>query len=286
MTDWCSTYLDTFLRERDENDLVHATMNTMGARTGRQSVTNPPLQTIPAKGSDGTIRKCVAPYSDNEVLFSVDYAQMEPCVTAHFAEDQDLIEALTRGEDMYRYCATMIHGAEMAEEVRPKYKIAFLAKMYGSGDEGIATTLGISVAEVGGMMSNLKSRFPKLFQLMEQVEQRGKYRLATEGQAYVTTSGGRRVVGDDDSIYALTNYLIQGSAADIMKDGILAVANAGLEEHMIVTVHDEILFSFPKETAAYNALTAQEAMQDLTGFRVPLRCDVTGPLTRWGDAYL
>jgi len=285
ITDWCSTYLRPFLRERDDNDRVHANINTMGARTGRKSVTSPPLQTLPSKGSGGVIRNCILPYTDKEVIYSVDYAQMEPCITAHYSNDEALIAAICRGEDMYLYCATVIHGPDKAEELRPKYKVVLLSKLYGAGDEGIAAKLGVPVAEVTGLMNNLKARFPKLFLLMDSIEHQAKVRLAVEGRAYVTTSGGRQVVGDEDTLYALTNYLIQGSAADIMKDGIIAVACAGLSDNIMVPVHDEILFSFPKETAAAQAAIAQEAMQDLTGFKVPLRCDVTGPLSRWGEAY-
>lgn len=285
INDWCSTYLDTFLRDRDGDDRVHASINTMGARTGRMSITNPPLQTIPSKTGNGVIRSCVVPYATDEVLVSVDYAQMEPCITAHYADDPELIAAIQRGEDLYTYCATVIHGEADAAGLRPKYKVVLLSKLYGAGNEGIALKLGVSVAEVDNLMDNLKTRFPKLFLLMDQIERVGKLRLAQGGRAYVTTSGGRDVVADPDSIYALTNYLIQGSAADIMKDGTIAVACAGLAEHIIVPVHDEILFSFPKAEAAHMTDVAVEAMQDLTGFKVPLRCDASEPLTRWGDAY-
>jgi hypothetical protein len=46
------SYTDQMLRERDENDRVHPSINTLGARTARMSVSNPPLQQLPTKNRE------------------------------------------------------------------------------------------------------------------------------------------------------------------------------------------------------------------------------------------
>jgi DNA polymerase-1 len=286
LNDWCSTYLDTFLRDRDAEDRVHASINTMGARTGRMSITNPPLQTLPSK--EASIRNCIIPYNEDEVLYAIDFSQIEMRMLAHYSGDDALIAAV-EAEDLHRFCASLAYGVDEADVTDLQRKIAKntnFARVYGAGPQKIADTAGVPLAQIQGYMDAFDSRFPDVSKFMNSVTFEGKRRLATEGQAYITTSGGRRVVGDPDKVFALTNYVLQGSACDVFKQAIVSVDSTdGLRGTIVGPIHDELLFSFPKATAEAQAQAALDAMQDLTGFRVPMRCEVTGPLTRWGSAY-
>ena len=286
INDWCSTYLDTFLRDRDSDDRVHASINTMGARTGRMSITNPPLQTLPSK--EASIRNCIIPYNEGEVLYAIDFSQIEMRMLAHYSGDDALIAAV-EAEDLHRFCASLAYGVSETEVTDLQRKIAKntnFARVYGAGPQKIADTAGVPLAQIQGYIDAFDSRFPDVSKFMDAVTHKAKYRLASEGQAYVTTSGGRKAVGEPDKLYALTNACLQGSAADVFKQAIVSVDSTdGLRDTIVGPIHDELLFSFPKETAEAQAATALDAMQDLTGFRVPMRCEVTGPLTRWGDAY-
>lgn len=282
---WCSTYLERFLQDRDADDRLHPNIQTLAARTGRMSIRNPALQTLPSK--EASIRNCVIP-SEGSVLYAIDFSQIEMRMMAHFSGDPGLSDAL-RSEDLHAFCASLAYNVPLASVSKAQRSIAKntnFARLYGAGPARIAQTAGVPVEDVKGYMTAFDSRFPGVSAFIDGVQRTAKIRLADEGEPYVQTSGGRRLTGDPDKIYALTNYLIQGSAADVFKSAVIAVDNAGLGEFIVCPIHDEILFDFPKGEAEHLAKEAQTAMEDHTSFSVPLVCEVTGPLNRWGEAYL
>jgi DNA polymerase-1 len=281
LTKWTSTYLDTFLTRRDTNDHVHASINTFRARTGRMSITGPPLQTLP-RGSE--IRNCVIP-DDGHSIWSIDYANMELRVFAHDSGDEGLISAFQAGEDIHTYSAAQAYGVEKDEvspEQRQTAKNTNFARIYGAGPAKIATTAGTTEAEIRGYIRSFDARFPRAPLFMRELERTAKMRAALEGEPYIITTGGRRVPQTMDKIYALLNYRIQGSCADMFKDAIIRLDRAGLGDRIIVPVHDEVLFQFPEgDEGAEMAHEAHEVMEDRDSLAVPLTCDVAGPMPRW-----
>lgn len=284
LTKWNSTYLQRFLKDRDDEDRVHCEVDTLGARTGRMSIRRPALQTLPS--GDATIRNCVLAEEGHE-LWAIDFSQIEMRMLAHFSGDPNLVAALEQ-EDLHRFCASLAYGVS-PEEVTPLQRKAAkgtnFARLYGAGPDTIALSAGVPVEEIKAYIDGFDARFPGVPRFTDGVELEAKRRLASEGVPYVVTSGGRKVPGEPDKLYAMTNYLLQGSAADVFKAAVVAVDSIGLGDYVVVPVHDELLFSFPKGEGCYLAQQAKDAMEDLTNFRVPLTCEVTGPLSRWGDAY-
>lgn len=276
---WCSTYLERFLRD---GPVLHPEINTLGARTGRMTVRNPGLHTLPSK--EASIRNCVVP-RDGSVLCAIDYRQMEPRLTASYANDENLISAFLADEDLYTYCAEQVYGAGNGNEYRGVFKAVMLARAYGAGPAKMASTAGVSEDQIQAVIDGLDRRFPDLARFFSDVQHQAKVRLALDGEPYVVSHGGRRVVGEADKIYAMVNALIQASSADVFKEGIVAVDAAGLGDRVVLPIHDELLFDFPKKEADEMGRAAQEAMEDHTSFRVPMICEVTNNLTRWGDAY-
>ena len=70
-----------------------------------------------------------------------------------------------------------------------------------------------------------------------------------------------------------------------MKQAIVRLDRAGLSDSIVVPVHDEVVFSFPRGEGAELAADAAELMTD-NDWRIPLTVDVTGPLTNWGESYV
>jgi DNA polymerase-1 len=122
-----------------------------------------------------------------------------------------------------------------------------------------------------------------LFQ--KKVEDVGMRRLRSEGQGYVNTWTGRRLPCDEDRVYTLTNYLIQGGAAEVFKSNLVKLDQADLTELLIVPVHDEIVLNAPRESAAEIQQIVRECMTTTEGWAVPLTADVDGPLENWGQKY-
>jgi len=89
------TYFLNFI-EDNENGLLHPSIMTMGARTGRMSIRNPALQTLP-KGSD-TVRRAFLPKDDDSVIITSDLDQVEFRMFADLSQDPNLIQLFLRAD--------------------------------------------------------------------------------------------------------------------------------------------------------------------------------------------
>lgn len=282
---WSGTYLTPFI---ESGGRVHPDIRVLGARTGRMSIANPPLQQLPAKGEGGKlIRRAVLP-EEGHVLYATDYDGQELRYHAHISDSSAMIEAFRQGIDPHSYAASLgfnIPIEDVTKDMRDPFKNFRYGKLYGAGNERLARTGGISVAEVERVAAVMDAAFPEERPFAERLEQLAQERWADEGEPYVMTWGGRKVVGEGDKLYALLNYTIQGSCADILKDRLIHLNAAGLADYMVVPVHDEILWSFPAEDAADLAREAAGIMTMDTQFKVPLTVGIDGPLDTWGEKY-
>ncbi len=86
-----NTYFKNFL-EGNINGIVHPSIRTLAARTGRMSITEPALQTLPS--GDATVRRAFIPKDEDHLIISSDLDQVEFRLTANFSKDQDLIRDL------------------------------------------------------------------------------------------------------------------------------------------------------------------------------------------------
>jgi len=128
-------------------------------------------------------------------------------------------------------------------------------------------------------------RFPGMTRFQKKIEQQGMERLGSEGVAYVKTWTGRRIPTEEDAVYRLVNYLIQGGAAEVFKSNLIKLDQADLTENLIVPVHDEIVLSAPKKDAEDIKQIVKECMTTTQGWAVPLTADADGPLENWGSKY-
>jgi DNA polymerase-1 len=283
---WSKAYLQPF---EQSGGTVHPDIRVLGARTGRMSIANPPLQQLPSKGDGGKlIRRAVLPQRDGEVLYATDYDGQELRLHAHYSGSTAMIEAFRQGIDPHTFTASLAYGVEMDEvtkALRDPAKNTRYSKLYGAGNAKIALTAGVPVSVIDDFVVKMDAMFPEERLFAERLEEVAKYRWADEGQPYVMTWGGRRVAGEGDKLYALLNYLIQGSCADILKDRLIRLSAAGLADYIVVPVHDELLWSFPADEAAELAHTAAGIMEMRTEFAVPLTVGIDGPLDNWGAKY-
>lgn len=279
---WSSSYLRSFLNHRDSNDHIHASINTQAARTGRMSVTNPAFQTLP-RGPE--IRDCIIP-DDDHSLWCADYDGMEMRMFANFCQDPGLIQMFLDDEDPHTYCAALAYGVpqeKVTKDQRQSAKNTNFSRLYGAGPAKIAKTAGVPEEEIRAYINGFDTRFPSASGFLRSVQDTGNRRLAEEGEGYVMTTGGRRIPCDDDKVYALTNYVIQGSCADVFKDAVIRISAAGLGSNILMPVHDELVFQFHNDDTE-GPREAARLMAD-HGFSVPMTVGLDGPLTRWGDKY-
>lgn len=273
---WASAYLQNFLDQQDADGYVHCTINTLRARTGRMSVTNPALQTLP-RGA--VIRDCFIPRPGRQML-AVDYSQIELRLLAHFAQEQPMIDAFLAGKDLHQDTADRIYGGTASKAQRSIAKNGNFAKVYGAGAAKFASTTGIPVDEATEFMRVYDATYPGVNAFMRQVERLARCREAEEGAAYVM-AGGRRLPADQDKAYTLVNFLIQGTAAVVLKRAIHDLAVAGLDRYLLLPIHDELLFDVPADEMDDFRPEVESVMQDLTTYSVPLTVE-SGVGTTWG----
>ncbi|MGA8831469.1 MAG: DNA polymerase I, partial [Desulfomonilaceae bacterium] len=97
-----STYADSLVNlVNPRTGRIHTSYNQAVAATGRLSSSDPNLQNIPIRTTEGRkIRKAFVP-ARNHVFIAADYSQIELRIMAHLSQDKRLLEAFDSGEDIH-----------------------------------------------------------------------------------------------------------------------------------------------------------------------------------------
>jgi DNA polymerase-1 len=273
---WRTTYVDTFLNERDSAGRIHANIQTLEARTARMSITKPAVQTLPSK--DWMIRRCiVAP--EGWVTLSTDFQAVEMRVLAALADVRLMKEALIRGEDLHGYTASLVYGEGWSEYQRKVAKGIGLGKVYGGGAQHVSDQTGAPLADVQRAMETYDYVYPEI--------RRASNRWQREARAMgaVTISAtGRRLPLDRKRMYAVVNYQCQSAARDVLGQSMLEMEAAGLLPYMRLPIHDEVLAFAPRSEAEEISREFQRCMtMDLRG--VPITADAEIGGRSWGSLY-
>jgi DNA polymerase-1 len=283
-----STYLDALPKLVDPRDgRVHTTFNQTVAATGRLSSSNPNLQNIPVRSEIGReIRRAFVPGDVGQVLLVADYSQIELRILAHLSGDAGLREAFAAGEDIHAATAAKVFDLPIEHvdaELRRRAKAVNYGLAYGMNAWGLATRLDITADEAQEIMDGYFDGFPKIKEYLRAQVDRARLDGFTETllgrRRYIPelTSGNRRLqaLGERQAL----NAPIQGSASDVFKVAMIEVARAlrerrELECHMLLTVHDELVFEVPEDRAAEAADVVRDRMEHAVELEVPLRADI------------
>ncbi len=269
---------------------LHASVNTLGAKTGRMSVSRPALQQIPRLA---VLRNAFVPSPGNR-LVSVDYDQIEMRLFAHYTQDPDIIAAFQADGDFFINSANKMYGLDIQdkgyihpgdkEPLRAKLKTLSYGLIYGEGAAKFASVANIPLERAYTMRGEYLSTFKSIQPFMDGINQLARQRIVEAGEPYLLTPLGRREVSNNDKTYALVNYLVQGSAADVYKQALIELDRHNLLDHLVLPIHDEVLLDVP--VAEAEEIGAEVA-------RIMYRDDWTVPLTggmevleRWGDKYV
>lgn len=284
-----NTYFSNFLND-NVNGFVHPSVKTLGARTSRMSIQNPALQTLP-KGDD-VVRRAFIPKDEEHVIITSDLDQVEFRMFASLSQDPNLISLFNRadatGSDPFTEIGREIYNdpdMQRSDKRRNLIKGTIYGRLYGAGVSKQALTAGVPEGQMRTVSDSLDTRFPGMALFQRQIEDVGMRRLKAEGQGYVYTWTGRRLPCDEDRVYTLLNYLIQGGAAEVFKSNLVKLDQAELTELLIVPVHDEIVLNAPRKDAEEIKRIVQQCMTTTEGWAVPLTSGIDGPMETWGDKY-
>jgi DNA polymerase I len=282
---------------------VHTSFNQAVAATGRLSSSDPNLQNIPIRTDLGREIRRAFIADRGCVLISADYSQIELRVLAHLAEEEALIEAFQRGEDIHDRTALKVFGANSGldpHELRRRAKIINYALLYGKTAFTLARDIGVTPAIAQDFIDAYFGGFPRVRGFIDRTIEQARTKGFVE-----TMFGRRRMVPELNSRNnqirmgaerMTVNFPIQGTAADILKRAMLNVHDvldpsraegrgqrAEQPARMILTVHDELLIESPEDVAEQVSVQIRDAMQRAATLNVPLTVDVgIGP--NWREA--
>jgi DNA polymerase-1 len=275
-----STYFEAFLREQKDGR-VHPHIKQLQAKTGRMSVTDPPLQTLPRRSA---VRDAFIP-SDGNLLVLADYDGQELRILAHLSGDEQMLDDFAAGRDLHLETARGAYGPNAGKRERSVCKNANYARVYGGGAERIAVTAGVDVASIMVVFRAFDERYPKATQLMADITAAVRERAAAEGSDYgwVQLEDGRHLRVPKDKAYVGLNYRIQGAGASVLKRALVDLDAADLGDYLILPVHDEVVLDVP-ESDVEDAIPVIRGAMERHDFKVPLTIDTT-VVSRWGEKY-
>lgn len=290
------TYTDKLPLMMDRNTgRVHTNYAQAVAVTGRLASSDPNLQNIPVRTSEGRrIREAfIAP--PGHKIISADYSQIELRIMAHISQDEGLLKAFAAGEDIHRATAAEILGIpldQVDQEQRRYAKVINFGLIYGMSEFGLASQLGIERSAARAYMERYFARYPGVESYMRQTREKARqlgYVETVLGRRLwlpeINNANGNRRQGAER---AAINAPMQGTAADIIKLAMIAVRNwlhqAGLNSKLIMQVHDELVLEVPENEVALVKNTLPECMGNVLQLDVPLLIEV-GVGDNWEQAH-
>ena len=304
------TFLEPYLRHSAKDGRIHPHINQMrsedgGTVTGRLSMNNPNLQQVPARHEiiGPLVRSLFLP-EEGQLWAANDFSSQEPRLLVHYATLLDLPGA-ERMADAYRNDPnTDFHQmvADMAGIKRKAAKTIGLGLMYGMGKQKLADSLDLPLDEAAELIGTFHSKVPFLRGTIDSVMRRIEH--PASGGSIRTLLGRKcrfplwepveyginKALPREQAVveygprikramtYKGLNRLIQGSAADQTKAGMLALHKAGFR--ILLQVHDEVAVSVQDKDAA---LEAARIMKEAVSLEVPSQVDTElGP--SWGEA--
>ncbi len=256
LLDWrvAAKFLSTYIGPMDGREVVHTSFKQAEAWTGRMSSASPNMQNIP-KRAGKEVRSMFVP-RDEHCFVVFDYESIEVRLLAYYMASESYRALIREGLDPHAYMAAQIHGGTMDEYTkdcgipdnvlkRNAAKNTMFAITYGAGAPRVADMNDIPKKDAKVLIRKIKKGLPGYYRLNERI------RKKIETVGYVNTAFGRKQVVNKDKAYVGLNALIQGTAAEIMKKG-LVTANEAVKDYgatPLLVVHDELVVECPIENA-------------------------------------
>ncbi|MFM8734808.1 MAG: DNA polymerase I [Pirellulales bacterium] len=289
-----STYVDALPALVDPGTgRVHTTFNQTVTATGRLSSSDPNLQNIPTRTSEGReIRAAFLPGEPGWRFVAADYSQIELRILAHLSGDAAMRAAFAAGEDIHARTAAAVCGVAPGDVTAAMRRIAKAVNfgiLYGQSAFGLSKALGIPQADAAEFIAGYFRAFAGAEAFMDDLLDRCRR------EGHVTTMlGRRRRIGEvrertrrrnASGTMALTlpereavNTVVQGSAADLIKLAMLRVdarlRGEGRKAAIVLQIHDELLLEAPAAEVEEVAAAVVEEMRGAMTLAVPIEVSV------------
>ena len=289
-----STYAKGLVKDITRKGKIHTRYEQTLTQTGRLSSVNPNLQNIPTRIEEGKkIRKAFIPASDDRVILSIDYSQIELRVLAHMAQDKGMIDAFTHDLDIHTKTASEVNGVsldEVTSTMRREAKAVNFGIVYGISDFGLSNNLGITRKRAKEFIDKYLETFSGVNKYMTDVVEFAKKHgyvetLYNRRRALPEINAKNKIVASLNARLAM-NTPIQGTAADIIK---LAMINAfdyiektKVDAKLLLQVHDELIFDVNKDVVDEFTIEMVKIMEEAVELDVKLKAEASSG-SSWYD---
>ncbi len=291
-----STYIDALPRlVHPETGRVHTSYHQTVTATGRLSSSDPNLQNIPIRTEEGhRIRQAFVP-EKGSLLVSADYSQIELRLLAHFSQDERLIEAFRRDEDIHRRTAAEIFGVPLegvTPSMRREAKVINFGIIYGMSAYGLSQQLGtepkIAQTYIDEYFKKYTGVQHYIQRSLDEARRRGFVTTLFNRRRFLPEINSPTAAIRQASERMAINTPLQGTAADIIKVAMIRIQNRidelRLGTRMIMQVHDELIFEVPEEELPSILPVIHEEMETVVELSVPLKVSLrTGK--NWAEAH-
>ena len=289
-----STYAKGLVKDITRKGKIHTRYEQTLTQTGRLSSVNPNLQNIPTRIEEGKkIRKAFIPASDDRVILSIDYSQIELRVLAHMAQDKGMIDAFTHDLDIHTKTASEVNGVsldEVTSTMRREAKAVNFGIVYGISDFGLSNNLGITRKRAKEFIDKYLETFSGVNKYMTDIVEFAKEHgyvetLYNRRRALPEINAKNKIVASLNARLAM-NTPIQGTAADIIK---LAMINAfdyiektKVDAKLLLQVHDELIFDVNKDVVDGFTIEMVKIMEEAVELDVKLKAEASSG-SSWYD---
>lgn len=279
-----TTYIEGLKNYILEDGKIHTIYTQTLTRTGRLSSIDPNLQNIPIRNEYGRmIRKAFVP-SNNSVIVSGDYSQVELRLMAHMANIESLKDAFLNDVDIHTKTASDIFNKSIQEVNSDDRRIAKAVNfgiIYGISKYGLSENIKTTPEEADKFIKNYLNTYPGIKEYMDTTISRAYI------DGYVRTLMGRirtipELFNKNKNIQATgeriaLNTPIQGTCADLIKLAMVEIdkefKKQNIKSKMILQVHDELVFDCLKEELDKVIEIADNIMENCYKISVPLKVD-------------
>ena len=274
---------------------VHTSYQQAITATGRLSSTEPNLQNIPIKSSQGKKIRNAFVAEQGKKIFAADYSQIELRIMAHLSGDENLLQAFKNKIDIHSFTASEIFDIgidKVSPDDRRSAKAINFGLIYGMSSFGLSKQLGISIPEAKEYMDIYFNRYPKIkFYMNEMIEfakTKGYVETVYGRKLYLPEINSKRAQRRNYAERTAINAPVQGTAADIIKVAMIQIDKWLMQQKsktkMIMQVHDELVFEIYENDIDSEVTNIVNIMQDCVNLNLPLEVNY-GIDDNWGNAH-
>lgn len=259
---------------------VHTNYRQVAAKTGRMGSSDPNIQNQPRDDLRLRFNFRAEP---GMALVCCDLSNIEMRVFAAYAGEGKMLDAILNGDDMHVLTAESIGLRDRArpgghiESARQRGKEFNFQMLYGGGLRTIRKSQRCNMDTARLFHRRYHDTYPEVGRLQNRIE----WKLQDNG--FIRSAWGRRFRMSPNEAYKAVNYLVQGTAADLLKASLIRLHGEGVP--IVACVHDELIAHVPIAEAEdvkakiESALTEHPRITD----KVPLEAD--GVIVQhWSDA--